>query len=1723
MRPTNLHVLALTTWLLLVALASVLTLLTPAGWAEAQAEVPAEPTGLEATEVAHDRVALAWDDPGDDSITGYQVLRRSRDGDEYGDGLGSTEFVAIVEDTAAPATTYTDTTVGAGTRYAYSVKARNANGLSEPSDSVDVETAGAPPETEDQPGETCPAPTPVEVPVTAVPVVVESTTEDYFVLYASHSLTGETPEYPVRVVLGEEGTTTLSEHVPPLPAERYRVEKYSIDDPADVDGDCIDDITELNDLGPMNPLTPSPAIDPSLGALAIPDQETFESLAYVVPSGTLHVKYTIVHRDTERPHIYFQDTGENLHHGYFLDDIGLRNPGEGFELEGVTEKGMITYDPELLAPDGSRGRYRFTVNGAPRQPTYPLRVLRTYTMLAASMPVIDGDLSFWVNGWQIGGIQEDLPFYRSSRLPLVFDEEIYGKASFTALNPGEGYGLLRSLDADELPDPHDVVIYESLPNELPRVSGIITTVRQTTLSHVNLRAIQDGIPNAYIADALDDEVISGLIDSHVHYAVTDSGYTIRAATQEEVDEHYDASRPADTQTPQRDLSVTSITPLSEIGFDDWESFGVKAANVAVLGALELPDGTVPDGFAVPFHFYDEFMKHNGLYDEIREMLEDPDFQTDSDTQVSELKKLRKKIKKAETPEWIDTALTEMHENFPKGTSLRYRSSTNNEDLPAFNGAGLYDSKTQHPEETLEDGISKSLKQVYASLWNYRAFVQRDFHRIDHMQTAMGVLVHPNYSDERVNGVAVSSDPAYGTEGTHYVNSQLGEDLVTNPEAHSTPEEVLLNPDGTYSIVALSNRAPSGKLLMTDDQLAELRGHLDKIHAKFAELYGVEEGEEFAMEIEFKITSGNILSIKQARPWLFSAAPPGIQAYDTGEAGSVLTASVEWGPTEHDGTPFSVRIKFSELTIINNPRSALTVSGGEIRELKRQRTLNGDAWEIEIGPHSRNPDVTMVVANNQPCASRSGVCTYNGQRLLNRLEYTVTGLVPRSPDWPSGRARSANVAELSWNELPRADYYQVQFRSNDQWTMLPANGTAIEFDGAEAVITGLPASDAHHLRVRAVNSHGASGWSIPLLIRFKIDWESDFTPSRSTDLSPVMSGYSAFGNLGGELSPDSFELAGTTYTVKFLVYSPGSLWLGVHPELPADFYLRVGDALYLGSDSRISRTPSGMGGYWWPAEPPDLVENDPVPVSLLTYPGEPLEERRNAPITGEFRYFPAEHNGSDPFSIRIYFSEPVDITADAMRDHVLSVAEGTLTQVKTVDFDGRIWEAAVSPHGRKDVTVRIESGLDCALPGAICASDGRRLYNRMKLVVAMKEYNPPTGTPTIIGEVDEGRTLSVDASGIADADGLTTATFSYQWVSYDGRGYKDMPGENATTYTVRPSDEGKAFRVRVTFTDDAGFAESVDSPLAYSKKPYGLRASESDGAVRLVWNLPAGNSAVTAYRILRHRPELGESEPLVHVEFTDNASRNYTDTAVDSGVLYVYRVQAADYLGETGPASEPAPVRVGSSNSPATGAPSINGVAQVGETLTADTSGMSDADGMAGATFSYRWLADDTAIDDATGFSHTLADSEEGKAVKVRVSFTDDGGNDETLTSAATDAVAPAPVPLTAQFLDIPASHDGQTAFTFELRFSENLPVSYRTLRDHAFAATGGEVTNARRLERDGSAPNIRWEITVVPNGNGDVHIVLPETADCEAQGAICTSDGRRLSNRNELTISSSGQ
>ena len=811
-----------------------------------------------------------------------------------------------VSDTGSTDTSYTDSRAAEqGVTYTYQVKARVGGLTTAASNSAAVTIPG-----------TCPISggSPVEVPISDVPIVVTSTTADYFVLYVLRDVQGNTVELPVLVKLGEAGTTTLTDSLIPLPAEKYRVKKHQVTNPADVDGDCIDDLTELRDLGTKSPVNRAKAVDITDGAVAIPDRETFETLSYQGDWATIDrhlsgleiIKFYIFRTNNDRPAVYFMNTGTHrLHPGFVNAALGTH------AYRGIPRmRGEIVYHPNVVAPDGSLGVYRYQF-----QPSNCFsfeKVAYAHEVLAASMPFLENNLAYYpMPDCAMPRYYREKALYDTSRVNVLLEEDILPDVDFISLNPGEGYGYLRIMRAEERPNPRDVVIYETLPNDLPRVAGIITAVPQTPLSHVNLRAVQDNIPNAFIRDALDDSNIDDLLGTHVHYQVTRSGYSLRAATKAEVDAHYESSRPAKAQTPERDLSVTGITALGSVRFGDWDAFGVKAANLAVLGTLNFPEGTVPDGFAVPFHFYDEFMKNAVLAEEtlfgkkkwaeedkftlpagtklnavVTAILAHHKFQTDYEVQEEMLDDLRDAIKDAASPQWIIDALTAMHATYPEGQSLRYRSSTNNEDLPGFSGAGLYDSKTQDPDETTEDGIDKSIKAVWASLWSFRAFAERDFHRIDHTQTAMGVLVHPNYSDELVNGVAVSFDPFSGREGAYYVNALVGEDLVTNPEAHSSPEEVLLLADGSHEVLAYSNQKRPRGLLMSDAQMAQLRRHLTVIHDRFAALYQLTPGEQFAMEIEFKITSSNVLAIKQARPWVF----PGRGALRRGTPNRVPTVS-----------------------------------------------------------------------------------------------------------------------------------------------------------------------------------------------------------------------------------------------------------------------------------------------------------------------------------------------------------------------------------------------------------------------------------------------------------------------------------------------------------------------------------------------------------------------------------------------------------------------------------------------------------------------------------------------------------------------------------------------------------------------------------------------------------------------------------------------------------------
>ncbi len=704
-----------------------------------------------------------------------------------------------------------------------------------------------------------------------VQLEVNSTDQHYYILNIRHNI-DSVFQLPTSMTLGEAGTTVITESVASYPLAHYQVLEYSIATPVDTDGDSIDDISEYQNMPDQSPLNAAFSIEVENGLVMIDSFSTFEELSVkkdVVQwseflNGKEFAKYIIVDFFT-KPKIFFINSNNHDLHEDFANEVGIDYLGDH------VKKGQIMYHPTIASNNGTDGVFAFNYsNGHPQD--FDI-VQTTFELLSSNMPFLENNLSYFITDLNKDQYEEDKDFFEDSRVPILLETDVYEDVDYWPLNRAEGFGFFRKMALEELPGQKDIVLYETLPNSLPRVGGIMTSVIQTPLSHVNLRAIQDGLPNAFIRDPLAIDSIADLLDHYIYYKVESDAYFIREATLEEVNDWYEDLRPENVQIPPLNLNYKDILPLDDITFTMSDGFGAKCANIATMQNFDFPDGTIPDGFGVPFYFYQEFMAYNDFMDEAKDMIKDPDFVSERVIRNEELKKFRKKIKAADMPNWMLNELADMHASFPAGTSVRCRSSSNNEDLAGFNGAGLYDSKTQHPDE---GHISKSIKQVFASLWNLRAYEEREFYRIDHFVASMGVLCHPNYNNEKANGVGVSVDPLYGTDSTFYLNTQVGEELITNPETNSRPEEILLDRElgigAGYIVIQHSNLVTSDSTILSEQHLAQMRDYLSVIHQEFETLYDAVDNETFSMDIEYKITSENQLIIKQARPWVSYVVP-----------------------------------------------------------------------------------------------------------------------------------------------------------------------------------------------------------------------------------------------------------------------------------------------------------------------------------------------------------------------------------------------------------------------------------------------------------------------------------------------------------------------------------------------------------------------------------------------------------------------------------------------------------------------------------------------------------------------------------------------------------------------------------------------------------------------------------------------------------------------------------
>jgi hypothetical protein len=698
-----------------------------------------------------------------------------------------------------------------------------------------------------------------------------------------------TPGGPARCVGLHPGGPDRWEFRDPLPMTRqgyYRVEAVPLTAPMDTDADGLDDMVEWRRTPVWSPLNPGVPVDLEDGAVFIPDRATFELLAhrddFPGAVGVREVKFLLSGVDGPRPTLHFLNTRTRRYHYDFAHSVlgfardlsywdGLVLFNEIAYFTNTRRQfvaGSFVHHPHYVAAGRAPGLY--TVEFWPADPVAEQYVRQAVELVAASAPFVEGNLAYHAASETQRTLQDiEREAYEASPVPTVATEQLFSDVSYTVLNPGIAFGRLRLVQGTEVLSARDIPIFRTLPNDLTRVAGVISATPQTPLSHVNLKARQNDIPNCYVRDAENDPALMPLLGKNVRLEARSDGLLLREATAAEVDAHLEDLRPPFTQSPVRDLTRREIQRTSSIAFADARAFGAKAANLSEM-ARWMPVDSVPAGFAVPFAFYEEFIRYNSLEVSAEIMLNDEGFRTDPARRERMLRDYRRLIRQGNVPPWMYQALDAVTAAYPANTSLRCRSSSNGEDLIGFNGAGLYDSYTHRPPD--EGHLVNTIKQVWASLWNYRAFEEREFNRVDHRVVAMGVLIHPNFDDEEVNGVAVSRNIFDPNWRGVYVNSQLGESLVTNPSPDAVPEEMLvaalLGAD-RYEIqyIRFSSLVPRGTTLLTRDQSFLLADRLRQIEQRFRPLYGKTSDPDFAMEVEFKITQDDRLVIKQARPWV----------------------------------------------------------------------------------------------------------------------------------------------------------------------------------------------------------------------------------------------------------------------------------------------------------------------------------------------------------------------------------------------------------------------------------------------------------------------------------------------------------------------------------------------------------------------------------------------------------------------------------------------------------------------------------------------------------------------------------------------------------------------------------------------------------------------------------------------------------------------------------------
>lgn len=553
------------------------------------------------------------------------------------------------------------------------------------------------------------------------------------------------------------------------------------------------------------------------------------------------------------------------------------------------------------------------------------------------------------------GVEQEKVAKRAFSVPHVTTQELYKDRVYLPLNKGKAYGYVKMVDPND-PDPlleiTDIAVFDQVPNDIGLVGGVVTAEFQTPLSHVNVKSMNRGTVNMALRNAR--EALAPYVGKPIELTAHGDKYTIRELPEHEaqklITEFWKTRRPKAGERPQSkvdpkylgklmDLSrYYRALPTKEQHQDLIRMVGAKAANLALIHYIlksnpDIVGITSPLPMGQHFGFYGDFME-SSLDKEIKKILDRENLLAPDTTHLLSkvrpaLEEIRSLILGAKVP---DKIIAEFKKNILSDSSspifhkkqpiLLLRSSTNSEDMVGFSGAGLYNStlvKIYEPDAQgklklrpwaeIEKDLRKAIPYVYSSVWNERAFLEREWYSVNgtqHLDVKAGIAVHGGFNGtvgegkvgETANGVAITADINSPSDKTKiYINGQHYGLSVTNPpskeellkhgekerENYLTEELFVTNFLASYEDEARPeswkqwpferrkhSSVKGGAAVLTDSEVRRLAYALNKLSNQMATVYE-QDPDTFIIDVEWNVFGKNrIISINQARPF----TPPG---------------------------------------------------------------------------------------------------------------------------------------------------------------------------------------------------------------------------------------------------------------------------------------------------------------------------------------------------------------------------------------------------------------------------------------------------------------------------------------------------------------------------------------------------------------------------------------------------------------------------------------------------------------------------------------------------------------------------------------------------------------------------------------------------------------------------------------------------------------------------------